>query len=134
MTVGPYYAQDSMYWKSGDNLLRDFEESRGAKLPTHKVVCPECNGTGTHVNRAIDGQGLSPDDPDLDDEFWDNYRGGMYDVRCEECNGNNVVDAIDEEACGSDPVKMALLREWNEYVQSNWESVQENLAELRMGA
>lgn len=63
------------------------------------VVCPRCQGHGTHANPAFDGMSLSAmyDDlgPDEADEFRAEYttRGGMYDVVCEECGGKRVVRA-----------------------------------------
>ena len=77
--------------------IKSFEESYEVKLPKHKIVCPRCEGEGKHTNPAVDGNGLSTDDPDLDEEFWDSYRSGVYDIRCEVCNGKNVVDEVAEE-------------------------------------
>ena len=34
-----------------------------------------------------------------DDDFMDDYRGGRYDVVCEECGGQNVIEMVDEENC-----------------------------------
>jgi len=68
-------------------------------LPSKRVVCPQCDGTGKHVNPAIDGHGLSADDFAEDPDFAESYFSGVYDVRCELCNGNNVIDEVDEERC-----------------------------------
>jgi predicted methyltransferase len=67
-------------------------------LPAKRIVCPRCNGTGSHVNPAIDGNGLSADDLDQDPDFNEAYFRGDYDVRCEECKGENVVLELDYEA------------------------------------
>ena len=53
-------------------------------------VCPGCNGTGKHVHRGIDGNGLSEEDLS-DPQFMEDYFGGVYDVTCETCNGLRVV-------------------------------------------
>src|SRR4051812_13986312 len=104
MVVGPYYAQDSMYYRTQDKLVEEFNEMMSEnlgepfKLPTHKEVCETCRGKGTMVNRSIDGQGLSQEDFDDDPDFEEAYRSGVYDVRCDECKGNNVVDVVDEES------------------------------------
>ena len=68
-------------------------------LPVKRVVCPQCDGSGKHVNPSIDSNGLTADDFAEDPGFAENYFGGAYDVRCETCNGNNVVDEVDEEMC-----------------------------------
>lgn len=67
-------------------------------LPTFMAVCGRCEGRGTHVNPSIDGNGL-PEEWVNDDDFMDDYRGGRYDVVCEECGGQNVIEMVDEENC-----------------------------------
>lgn len=67
-------------------------------LPAKRVVCPVCDGVGTHVDPAIDGDGLTAEDLE-DDSFRENYMSGAYDVPCDYCRGNKVVEEIDEEAC-----------------------------------
>lgn len=82
-------------------------------LPFKAVVCPICNGTGKHVNPAIDGHGLSAEDLD-DEEFREAYLSGAYDITCQECSGNNVIQEVDEEIC---KLKIStykgLIRYWN---------------------
>jgi hypothetical protein len=62
------------------------------------VVCPTCEGNGTH------GPGHVYTQDDLDEQFGPDqfdvmvdYFAGKYDVRCEECAGKRVVRA--ECAC-----------------------------------
>ena len=74
-----------------------FEEEYGIILPKKKEVCPTCGGTGKHVNPNIDGHGLTREDFEQDPDFFDAYISGVYDVRCYECNGRNVVDTVDLE-------------------------------------
>jgi len=132
--IGPYYAQDSNYYQTPDELVRSFNEYMSEdlgvtfRLPTHKVVCPQCGGDGMMVNRSIDGQGLDPNDPDLDKDFWEDYLSGRYDVRCDECYGNNVVDEVDEARLPED-----ILVQWHSWCESSYDMVQEQLAELRFG-
>jgi RecJ-like exonuclease len=68
------------------------------ELPAKRIVCPTCNGNGSHVNPAVDGHGISPDEFAEDPEFAESYFQGVYDVACEECHGKRVVDvvAVDE--------------------------------------
>jgi hypothetical protein len=67
-------------------------------LPTKKAVCYGCNGEGTHVNRAIDGNGITSSEMDeLGDDFREDYMSGAYDVQCDTCGGQRVIDEIDED-------------------------------------
>ena len=65
-------------------------------LPVKKEVCPRCRGEGKHVNPAVDGNGISPEEFINDPDFEEAYFSGVYDVVCEECGGENVIDVIDE--------------------------------------
>lgn len=118
----------------------------------HYAVCPTCEGRGTHVNPAVDGNGLTQDDiQELGPDFLDDYLGGVYDVRCRECLGRRVVPAC---RCGK-PVaegdyieegdESLLLRPYSacydhlsdderEWYQSEAETAAMYAAELRMGA
>jgi len=76
-------------------------EGDEATLPALYEVCESCQGKGTHVNRAIDGNGLDPElEEDLD--FMEGYLSGVYDVSCEECRGKRVVAVVDERRCNPD--------------------------------
>jgi hypothetical protein len=79
----------------------DYENDCNVELPTKYEVCQNCHGNGTHVNRALDGNGLTYDDIQEwgGDEFMEDYMGGAYDVRCDECRGDRVVLAIDYDRC-----------------------------------
>ncbi len=82
------------------------------QLPTHKVVCPSCRGTGRHVNPNIDGNGITASEMDeLGDDFREDYFNGVYDVQCQTCNGANVVDELDEDRCPPDQLKDYLEQE-----------------------
>ncbi len=63
-------------------------------LPAKRIICPTCDGKGSHVNRAIDGHGLGAEDFD-DPDFAESYFAGHYDVRCEECDGEKIILEID---------------------------------------
>lgn len=69
-------------------------------LPVKKEVCSRCRGEGKHVNPNIDGNGITADEmEELGDEFRENYMSGLYDVPCEECKGERVVDVVDRAEC-----------------------------------
>ena len=98
-------------------------------VPGLREVCSNCNGEGSHVNRAIDGHGLTREDFEEDPEFEEAYFRGDFDVACEECGGNKVVDypnldLVDEQT------REDIFRERQEEAQSR----AENDAERRMGA
>ena len=91
-------------------------------------VCPACHGTGSHVNPSIDSHGISSetflDDPD----FAEDYFGGVYDVGCYVCGGQNVVPVVDEQRCSPE-----LLEAYNEQEQGLADMHAEMAAERRMG-
>lgn len=61
-------------------------------------LCPQCEGDGTMVNPAIDGNGLSAEDFDQDPDFRESYMRGDYDVKCDCCDGLKYISEplIDE--------------------------------------
>jgi RecJ-like exonuclease len=78
------------------HVTRDGDELE-VSLPAHFEVCPTCEGKGTHVNRAIDGNGLTREDFDEDPDFAEGYFRGDYDVRCEKCRGTRVITVVDRK-------------------------------------
>jgi len=60
-------------------------------IPVDMIVCPTCDGRGTYVNPNIDRQGLSYEDFDTNPGFRESYWNGEYDIRCEHCQGANVI-------------------------------------------
>jgi hypothetical protein len=99
-------------------------------LPTKKEVCWRCRGEGTHVNENIDGNGITSEEMDeLGDDFLEDYLGGKYDVTCYECDGQNVVDVVDEDRCTPE-----LLAVYRRYVEDEADYRAECAAERRMGA
>ncbi len=112
--------------------MKEFEESYGIKLLTHKIVCPTCKGTGRHVNPNIDADGLTREDFDSDPEFAEGYFNGVFDIPCNECGGENVVNAVDVEAMKQqDP---QALQDWLDWLKSSYDTEAEYAAERRMGA
>jgi hypothetical protein len=106
-------------------LYRDAEDGGVDEitLPTKKAVCPDCKGTGSHVNRAIDGNGITSSEmAELGDDFREDYLAGVYDVTCETCEGANVVDELDEERCKPDDLEAFRKQEEEHYRDYNSES------------
>jgi hypothetical protein len=125
-TGGPHGTRRIM---SMVQLLRDFQECEDVRLPTRRIVCPRCDGKGTHDHPAFNGFTQSDREDWADDDFMEEYRRGSYDVLCEECEGRNVVDEVDEERC--DP---AVLKLWAQWCRDGYEYRAECAAERRMGA
>ena len=101
-------------------------------FPAHNEVCDRCEGRGKHVNPAIDGNGLSPNDPDLDDDFWDTYWSGGYDVACYSCNGNRVVPVVNPDTLK--PWKKRQYALYQRQQDDRRATEREHAAERAMGA
>lgn len=110
-------AHEFILYRAVEGDDSDVEE---VKLPTVKAVCQSCRGTGSHVNRAIDGNGLTSEDFDEDPDFRESYMRGDYDVTCEECGGTNVVDELDEDRCN--PQDLAAYRKQEAEHQRDYDS------------
>ena len=76
------------------------EDTEYTKTVSFKwVVCPTCNGKGSHVNSSIDCCGISGEQFAEDPDFRENYFSGTYDQPCNECEGKRVVpECADDEA------------------------------------
>jgi hypothetical protein len=113
----------------GDVITYNNEEGEEVTLRCKFEVCHRCRGTGTHVNPAVDGHGISPEEFAEDPDFEEAYFSGVYDVRCEECNGDRVVPVPDPER--NSPEAMAGYEAW---LQEEYEYRQMCEMERRMGA
>jgi hypothetical protein len=56
-----------------------------------RELCPRCEGDGTMVNPAIDGNGLSHEQM-ADPDFMESYIRGNYDVPCATCLGMKFIE------------------------------------------
>lgn len=73
----------------------DFEKlgARGIIVQSERVVCPTCNGNGSHFRKDLDENLLVRGiQEDQDEDSMEAYRGGAFNEVCTECNGRNVVD------------------------------------------
>lgn len=114
------------YWKCSN--CNTFFSREGKTLETHKIVCPQCDGSGHTTNPAIDGNGLSAEDFHADPDFAEDYFSGRYDVRCNECNGHNVIDEVIEN--WDNPLFVAMVANCEE--EANYQAY--TAAERAMGA
>ncbi len=99
-------------------------------IPSKFEVCSNCEGRGSHVNRAIDGDGISPEDFARDPDFEEEYFAGSYDVPCDECHGKRVALVADWDAKWPEGLK----EKYEEYCHHQAEYAAEQAAERRMGA
>ena len=100
------------------------------EIPTMFGVCPRCRGTGSHVNPAIDGNGLTQEDFDeAGPDFRDDYMAGVYDVACHECKGKRVIMIPDREKLSKEE-----RAAWYQQVRELADMAAEEEAERRMGA
>ena len=67
-----------------------------------------------------------------DPDFMEDYMGGTYDVRCEECDGNNVVPTVDRDDFTSND--WAIYKQHEEFARQDWEMEQESRYERERGA
>ena len=89
------YAQDSRVTARHQEV----PELDGEPLPHTWVVCDLCGGRGTHVNPAIDADGLGPEEFADDPEFARDYFDGAYDQTCNQCHGRTTVPQVDVSRC-----------------------------------
>jgi predicted methyltransferase len=80
------------------------------ELPARNVVCPGCDGHGTHLNRNIGEHAYTAEEfrESFDEEEAREYftRGGIYDVTCETCGGRRVVPVVDRDAADPEVLKL----------------------------
>ena len=88
--------------------------------PARWVLCRRCSGDGTHTNPSIDGP---------DPEFMEDYMSGVYDIRCEECEGSGKVAVANRRA-----VPELFLERLVRDERDRAEYEAECAAERRMGA
>ncbi len=98
-------------------------------IPSKFEVCDGCRGSGKHVNRAIDGNGISREQFDEDPDFEEAYFRGDYDVICEDCGGNRVMLVADWAKMDEETKKL-----YDEHLREERSYRAERDAERRMGA
>ena len=72
-------------------LICDPETEEDVWVSYAYEVCPLCEGKGSHVNPAIDCNGLTAEDFAEDPDFLGDYMSGLYDQPCNQCGGCRVV-------------------------------------------
>jgi hypothetical protein len=93
MTGGPTTIELTVFTDQGDEVE--------LAIPAKFELCPRCRGVGSHVDPAVDGQGISQADFDQDPDFQESYFAGVYDVACHRCAGEKVIKVIDRDRATS---------------------------------
>lgn len=103
-------------------ILHETDEGKEIEIvvPFKYEVCDRCNGKGTHVNPAVDGHGISPEEFEEDPDFKADYLAGAYDITCEVCGGLRVEAIIDEENVDKTPEYLAWVEA--EEQRMRWEA------------
>lgn len=110
-------------------IIKEYEEFYEFKLPTHFEVCYRCEGHGTHVNPAIDGNGISAQEwNEWEDSSRSMYMNGGYDIACEDCNGMRVVPVVNESALTKE-----IQDKWSKHLDDWFADEAQRRAEDRMG-
>jgi len=99
------------------------------RIPTKFEVCPRCRGVGSHVNPAIDGNGISPQEFADDPDFEEAYFRGDYDVACHRCDGKRVIAVPDFDRMDAETA--SRVRDYQREID---ELEATEAAERRMGA
>lgn len=118
-------------------VINDDGDEVEISLPSKRIICPECDGHGTHLTPSMRDHAYSSEEfqEDFSEEEQEEYmkRGGMYDVTCTVCKGNKIIDGLDRAACYSDEDKKNLAR-FDELEKDRREHEAECAMERRMGA
>lgn len=113
-------------------IYDDDDEETLVEVPVRFVVCPTCDGKGSHVNPSIDAGGLTAEDFHDDPDFAEDYMSGTYDVSCYECGGQRVVPEIAEDRLSPD--QKAAVESLYERLRWEAEDRATERAERAMGA
>lgn len=124
------YANDPRVRNAGKNDAPTVFDDAGneIELPSKWIVCPTCNGKGTHVNPSIDSGGISAQDFHDDPDFADDYMRGTYDQTCAQCAGRSTVLGVDFDA-----MTPALRAMWEQQQRDDADYDAERMAEIRAG-
>ena len=112
----------------------DEEDEVVLTLPSHMVVCYDCDGHGTHLTPSMRSHAYTEEEIEesFSDEDREAYfsRGSYYDVQCETCHGKNVIPEVDESRLDSEQKRQ--YAEYNEHEDARSAADAEYRAECEM--
>ncbi len=109
-------------------VLDDEADTVTRTLGFRYCVCDTCAGRGKHVNPSVDAGGA--DTEDWDEEDFERYMGGAYDVACYECKGRGLTPVPEPR----DDEERATLAQLEQLYEARLVSAAERRAEAIMGA
>lgn len=110
-------------WLDDDEIGADGLDYRRVSVPLAWTKCLRCDGTGSHVNPSIDGNGLSTRDFEEDPDFCSDYKSGVFDVSCYDCDGRG------EDAEPNYPeMGESLAKQVKEHIRAYYENEAESAA------
>lgn len=105
-----------------------FLDSGQIELPTMRIVCPSCDGTGKSSSYL--GAFTSDEfDNQFDPEEQEAYFAGAYDKVCDQCEGRNVIEVVNE-----DRIPAGLVAAYRAQQDAEARDDAEAAMERRMGA
>ena len=110
-------------------ILTVYDDDGGSEdlaFPSKYEVCWRCRGEGVHD--CWEGGMTSDEMHEQGPEFIDDYRSGVYDKRCDQCNGLRVLLVVDR-----DRTDRKLLARYDKHVEQQDQWAAELAHEQRMG-
>lgn len=117
-------------WDDWSKAVLVSEQERDAQMPDILTRLSKSPKDGTVLCEGLRGHAFSMEEfyetfEDEEDRAEYGRPGGRYDVQCPTCQGRNVVDVVDEEACERDPKLKALLKQHQkqEEERAHWAAI-----------
>lgn len=107
-------------------VINEGDPDDEVRLATRYVVCPRCQGEGTHD--TWEGGMTGSEMAEQGDGFLDDYLAGVYSIPCSVCKGERVVAVPDESRCTPEQLKT-----WQDYKRDEADHRAEVAAERRAG-
>lgn len=73
----------------------ELEAEVSIMVPSKNQMCDVCEGNGMIDNPAFSNGITQSDREDMGEEDFQSYMDGRYDVRCDCCGGNRVIQVMD---------------------------------------
>ena len=94
------------------------------EVPARWEICRTCDGEGTMVNPAIDGNGITASEwAEWEEEERHMYCSGGYDIRCNECDGSGKRLVVNHEQFNSQQPKEYALWAESEREEADYRSI-----------
>lgn len=120
-----------------EKAWKEWLKSLGARstvvVDSRFEVCSTCKGRGTHVNPNIDCGGITASEwAEWDHEEREHYWSGAYDVGCNQCHGEKVIQTLEYET--ENKLYNWCCERLSEHYEAQYDSAREMAAERAWGA